>query len=137
MMGWARREDEVTVRGPAVGAPAGFAPIEGGPEGFGVEGLEVAGEGLSQESKKSSVEALGVFEASGVSSSPSMWMPWGFLQRQLGVEGQVGMISRDQIPSAHFCASAWIRRASSSLYSPACLEVYLALASVFCGGRSD
>lgn len=36
---------------------------------------------LSHVEKKSSVSRVGVAAASGVSSRPSMWMPWGFLRR--------------------------------------------------------
>jgi hypothetical protein len=72
-----RREEDVTVR------ETGLAPIEGG----GVAGLEVvwAGVGalgfsLSHVEKKSSAgSGLGVAVPRGVSSSPSMWIPCGFL----------------------------------------------------------
>lgn len=73
----ARSEDDVTVR------EAGFAPIEGG----GVAGLEpgldaddgVLGFSLSHVLKKSSAGSAGVDEPRGVSSRPSIWIPWGFL----------------------------------------------------------
>lgn len=38
---------------------------------------------------------------------------------------------------ADLCASASTRRASSSLYSPACRLVYLDLASLFAGGKKE
>jgi hypothetical protein len=89
-VGWARREDEVTVRGAAeagvepgeedvmAGEGVRAAPIEGGPDGLlSGEGVGAFDFSLSHEEKKSSVSMTGVDEASGVSSRPSMWMPWG------------------------------------------------------------
>lgn len=75
VMGVPLSAEEVTVLGPVV-----LAPMEGGAEGaFAVEGVGLAGAGLSHVSKKSSVDAEGVLEARGVSSSPSIWIPLGFL----------------------------------------------------------
>lgn len=72
----ARRDDEVTVR------DAGLAPMDGGGVadlGAGV-GAAAFGFSLSQVEKKSSAgSGLGVAVPRGVSSSPSMWIPCGFL----------------------------------------------------------
>jgi len=66
-------EDEAarTIGRPIPGTPAGVEGLAGAAVGLAA--------GLSQVSKKSSVEAAGVFEARGVSSNPSMWIPCGFL----------------------------------------------------------
>jgi len=101
--------------------------MDGGPAGDGLVVAAGFAAGLSHVSKKSSVEAAGVFDARGVSSNPSIWIPCGFLPSALLEESQ---------SIAHFCASASIRRASSSLYNPACRDVYLPLASEFCGGNN-
>ena len=88
----ARSEADETVRGPgAAGVATGRAsPMEGGAPPAADEGREVPGTGvlglgfsLSHESKKSSSPPTGVLApASGVSSSPSMWIPFGFLSDQ-------------------------------------------------------
>jgi hypothetical protein len=72
----ARREDEVTVR------DAGLAPMDGGGVAdLGALGAAAAfGFSLSHVEKKSSAgSGLGVAVPRGVSSSPSMWIPCGFL----------------------------------------------------------
>jgi len=72
----ARREDEVTVR------DAGLAPMDGGGAADlgAVEAAAAFGFSLSHVEKKSSAgSGLGVAVPRGVSSSPSMWIPCGFL----------------------------------------------------------
>jgi hypothetical protein len=72
-----RREEEVTVR------DTGLAPIDGGGVADLVAVEEAAGAlgfSLSHVEKKSSAgSGLGVAVPRGVSSSPSIWIPCGFL----------------------------------------------------------
>jgi hypothetical protein len=79
----------VTVRGAGAATPdperAGdgvrAAPMEGGPDTLPRgEGVGALGFSLSHVEKKSSVSMVGVAAARGVSSRPSMWIPWGFLR---------------------------------------------------------
>lgn len=74
-------EEEVTVRGP-VAAGVRAKPIEGGRAvGLAVVAAEDLGFSLSHEEKKSSSAVVGVDAAArGVSSRPSIWIPWGFLE---------------------------------------------------------